>query len=293
MIKKTVFFVIYIYVWQQINAQLLPICGPRDISKMTTVDSGNMRVLYALNAVDINKPETYDDLQRLETGSHLSKYYSYFIYRSDSLCTDWRKKHPNAGSMPSFMGNRGKDRKWSEYYWSEYFKDFSKNVYSEYVCMPLGIQNYKYSESITAQNWILDDDTLTVTGYLCQKATCTFGGRNYTAWFTADIPVSNGPWKFGGLPGLILKVYDNDKLYIFECVHIEINMEKYPIKMFDYANYVKIERKNLLKLQKETHENFDKVAGVKVTYYLGDDINNLGNEIPPPPKVIYHPLELE
>ncbi|MDR2651856.1 MAG: hypothetical protein LBC68_06025, partial [Prevotellaceae bacterium] len=72
---------------------------------MTTVDSGNIRILYALNATDINNTDTYDDLQRLEIGTRLSKYYSYFIYKSDSLCTctkkDWIKKHPFAQSIPN------------------------------------------------------------------------------------------------------------------------------------------------------------------------------------------------
>lgn len=53
------------------------------------------------------------------------------------------------------------------------------------------------------------------------KATCTFRGREYTAWFCVDIPISNGPWKFGGLPGLILKVYDKDHLFVFESIEIE------------------------------------------------------------------------
>lgn len=44
-----------------------------------------------------------------------------------------------------------------------------------------------------------------------QKAETEFRGRRYTAWFTVDIPISSGPWKFSGLPGLILEVSSNDK----------------------------------------------------------------------------------
>lgn len=59
---------------------------------------------------------------------------------------------------------------------------------------------------------------------------CYFRGRSYVAWFTMDIPIENGPWKFAGLPGLILKVYDDKKLYDFECVKIEKNKISFPIK---------------------------------------------------------------
>jgi GLPGLI family protein len=254
----------------------------RDISNMQTVDSGNIRVWYALNAVDINKSETYDDLQRLEVGVLFSKYYSHFVYNSDSLWTDWRKKHPDARSSPTRMGEWGKGGMWSEYYYSEYFKDFSRNVFTEYARMPMRIPDYLYSETIPVQNWNIEDDTLTIAAYSCQKATCRFRGRDYIAWFASDIPINNGPWKFGGLPGLILKVYDKDNQYIFECIKIENFREKYPIKMYNYENYGKIEREKLLHLQKKIHEDYYTLAGIVVT-----------SGGPPPKKVPYFPIEME
>jgi GLPGLI family protein len=256
---------------------------PRDISNEQTVDSGNIRIWYALNAVDINKPETYDDLQRLEIGVLFSKYYSCFVYNSDSLCTDWGKKHPNARSAPTRMGDSGKDGNWSEYYYSEYFKNLSQNVFTEYARMPMRISNYQCSETIPVQNWSIEDDTLTIAAYPCQKAACRFRGRDYIAWFAPDIPINNGPWKFGGLPGLILKVYDKDNQYVFECIKIENCREKYPIKMYNYESYGKIEREKMLQLQKKIHEDYYTLAGMVVTSSSG----------PPNKKVPYVPLEME
>jgi GLPGLI family protein len=43
-----------------------------------------------------------------------------------------------------------------------------------------------------------------------QKATTEFGGRKWTAWFCEEIPLSDGPYKFKGLPGLIVKISDAD-----------------------------------------------------------------------------------
>jgi GLPGLI family protein len=258
---------------------------PRDISNMITVDSVNIRVWYALNAIDINRPDTYDDLQCLEIGAHLSKYYSYFVYNSDSLCTDWTQKHKGAQSSPIRMGASGKKPdEWSEYHYSEYFKDFSNNTFTEYIRMPMYMHkfNCQYSEKIPSQKWEIQGDTLTVCGYLCQKAVCRFRGRDFIAWFTPTIPINNGPWKFGGLPGLILKVCDKDGLYIFECTKIENYKGKCPIKTVDYKSYMKIERKKLSKLLKDIHEDYFKVAGL---------IRIGGSSIPKP--LLYQPLELE
>lgn len=55
-----------------------------------------------------------------------------------------------------------------------------------------------------------------ILGYRCQKATCNFGGRDYKAWYTMEIPISEGPYKFSGLPGLIVRVADVEKEHIFQ-----------------------------------------------------------------------------
>lgn len=62
-------------------------------------------------------------------------------------------------------------------------------------------------------NWIITEEKKKIGEYICYKATIkNFRGRNYEAWFTYDIPVPTGPWKFHGLPGLILEVHDDKDL---------------------------------------------------------------------------------
>lgn len=234
--------------------------NPRNINEMGVIDTGNVRIWYSFNADDLDDIKSYVDLQCLEVGKVVSKYYSLFVATSDSLCCAWRQQRPNAQSVPRWLGEGGKKPLiWSEYQYSELFK--TEKDLTEYARMPLHFNQYDswHTELYPLQQWSVQTDTLTVCGYLCQKATCTFRGRDFEAWFTPDIPVSNGPWKFGGLPGLILKVYDTRHLYTFECVRIEQGV--FPIKKYDYAKYKPIKREKLLDLQRKLNENYLKMGG--------------------------------
>ncbi|KQT22320.1 hypothetical protein ASG31_03010 [Chryseobacterium sp. Leaf404] len=62
-------------------------------------------------------------------------------------------------------------------------------------------------------NWKILSDKQKIGEYNTQKATTEFGGRKWTAWFSTDIPFQDGPYKFSGLPGLIVKIEDDAKNY--------------------------------------------------------------------------------
>lgn len=69
--------------------------------------------------------------------------------------------------------------------------------------------------------WDITSETKKISGYTCTKATTFYRGRKWIAWFTPDIPLSFGPWKLHGLPGLILKANDADNIYTFVAEKIE------------------------------------------------------------------------
>ena len=73
------------------------------------------------------------------------------------------------------------------------------------VCEFIFPHEYEGYEETPDIAWTLTNDTLTVSGYLCQQATATFRGVEWHAWYTDEIPSSAGPWRLRGLPGLIVK----------------------------------------------------------------------------------------
>lgn len=68
-------------------------------------------------------------------------------------------------------------------------------------------------EDIPQIKWNILNETKQISGYICKVATTKFRGRNYYAYFTEQIPISYGPWKFNGLPGLIISISDDDNIY--------------------------------------------------------------------------------
>lgn len=65
-------------------------------------------------------------------------------------------------------------------------------------------------------NWQIGTEKAKIGAYNVQKATGTYAGRTWNAWFTNDIPFQDGPYKFSGLPGLIVKIEDKDLNYSWE-----------------------------------------------------------------------------
>ena len=105
------------------------------------------------------------------------------------------------------------------------------------------MEMFLVEEIIPPMDWEIFPDTMTVLGYLCFKATAAFRGRNYIAWFTMDIPINDGPWKIYGLPGLILRLEDEDGLFVHEAVGLVSHAER-PIAMRDDA-YTRITNEQL------------------------------------------------
>lgn len=108
----------------------------------------------------------------------------------------------------------------------------------------------RYEEDLGRFSWEILPDVKKIKGYTAQKAKTSFKGRDYIAWFTSEIPISDGPYKFNGLPGLILEISDTQQHYNF----VLTNFEKFknPVLVGLYSSdFIKTDKEKLLELKKE------------------------------------------
>ena len=113
--------------------------------------------------------------------------------------------------------------------------------------------DYLYEEPIPQLSWDIRDSVKTICGHPCREAECGFRGRKYTAYFAEDIPVSYGPWKLQGLPGLILEAYDSEGRIHFTAERIiplegTISRAKYP--------YIRVTRKEYAQMVQQMQEHY-------------------------------------
>lgn len=109
--------------------------------------------------------------------------------------------------------------------------------------------------------------------YECRKATGEFGGRMYEVWFTLDIPVSTGPYKLGGLPGLILeaRTLDNKVQFLFSSIEISPALTHLILAPegnrtgMSYAQHVKARNEHVKNVVKEFKAKGMEVSAEPVT----------------------------
>ena len=147
--------------------------------------------------------------------------------------------------------------------------DFYRNYpagKSTYLDEVLG-EKFRITELLEQPKWdIIADSTKQILNYDCQMARCKFKGRIWTAWFAADIPLDNGPWKLCGLPGLILRAYDSKQQYIFDCVGMKQAKEDENITYnSDFDKYATSSMKEFVDYQrKAVPEDILATQGIKI-----------------------------
>ncbi len=126
-------------------------------------------------------------------------------------------------------------------------------------------QNYEYIGDVNfyklteepKQQWIIKDSVKNSNNLQVQKAITEFGGRSWIAWFSKDIPIPYGPYKFNGLPGLIMELYDTKKDYYFKVIKTEKIAEGYQRVSLEnsMSRAIPVNQKELNKLKLDLYSN--------------------------------------
>ena len=117
---------------------------------------------------------------------------------------------------------------------------------------------YKFSyDEISNFNWKLLNEQSKIGDFNCQKATTNYGGRTWIAWYTTEIPIYDGPYKFNGLPGLIVKVSDTKNNYSFDLISIKkgLLVDNTILKDSYFTQHKKISKEDYFKAVNNINEN--------------------------------------
>ncbi len=243
----------YVYLMDQ-GLTNFPV-APKSLEKFNVIDTSILTITYNVDIVNdtANPSNLQKDILVLQIGENISKSYSNSLFQADSIYTENIKK--GLSKSPMFQGSVPP---------VEIFKNYPANkttvIYRTFGEGP----TFLYTEDSLKFEWKILPDTKEHLSYSCQKAITTFRGRTYEAWFTFDIPISEGPYKFKGLPGLILQIQDSKNQYVFDCIGIEKKTNCDAIKMWDWE-YEEISREKLNTFIKRIHENpisFLKTSGI-------------------------------
>jgi len=116
----------------------------------------------------------------------------------------------------------------------------------------------KFLVSHPYQNWELKDETKIIGDYLCFKATTSYTVtnpddkvfiRNYTAWYTPELPYKFGPAGYGNLPGLIIELQGESATY--------------GVKKIQFYNDIENKENEIPRLKRKkliTEEEFEELA---------------------------------
>lgn len=99
---------------------------------------------------------------------------------------------------------------------NQYYLTPTEIVFKDFIFQDKQFKPVIVSEKMPSYDWKLEDEVMQIGGIQCHKALLSFRGRNYVFWYDPQTPCLFGPWKFFGLPGLIVKIESDDKKITFQ-----------------------------------------------------------------------------
>lgn len=229
----------------------------------------NKRFIYEYKFISdsTNVDDVKTEMMFLDTTKDGSKYYSYTVFNSDSIMkVDLEKQLAATGSInvKSDM-QKGSVR----YSVTKTYPDYKINLHRR-----LGMDAYNISDDRKI-NWKILPEKEKIGEWNAQKAEADFAGRHWTAWFSTEIPIQDGPYKFRGLPGLIVKIEDKTGSHKMELKGIKNITGNVDINVFEVKE-IAVNSKQFQKVLKE-YEN-DPTKGIKQIQMGGTSIILTGKD---------------
>lgn len=200
---------------------------------------------YQLDSLD--KSSSKIETMVLLIGDDSSKFSSFGKHIKDSILNEYKDK-PRTPENFSEYKSKVPDFNHKYVIYKNYLKE--KIFFTEKIAG----DNFLYKEPINDLKWEIKDDLKNILGYNVQKAVTKFRGREYIAWFAKEIPLSNGPYKFGGLPGLIIKIHDINNYYVFELKAFK-KLKDSVLEEMEMSNLVLSNRDEFVQLKKDYKQN--------------------------------------
>ncbi len=229
----------------------------------------NKRFIYEYKFISdsTNVDDVKTEMMFLDTTKDGSKYYSYTVFNSDSLMkVDLEKQLAATGSINVKSDMRKGSVRYSV---TKTYPDYKINLHRR-----LGMDAYNISDDRKI-NWKILSEKEKIGEWNVQKAEADFAGRHWIAWFSTEIPIQDGPYKFNGLPGLIVKIEDKTGSHKMELKGIKNISGDMNINVWD-AKEIAVNSKQFQKVLKE-YEN-DPTKGIKQIQMGGTSIVLTGKD---------------
>ncbi len=177
------------------------------------------KISYDLN-VKVSENNHIKEEMVLLLNQNESVYTSQNKIKNDSVRNYYLKNNDVQGYQAHKLNN-DKNNLINYFIW----KENSDYIYQ----IKSGFKIIQYKSSLPQLNWqIINDGSEEILGYKVQKAETNYDGKKYYAWFSTEIPINNGPFVFNGLPGLILKIENEDSSYVITAKGIKNESNLFP-----------------------------------------------------------------
>ncbi|WP_313100398.1 GLPGLI family protein [Epilithonimonas sp.] len=229
----------------------------------------NKRFIYEYKFISdsTNADDFKTEMMFLDTTTDGSKYYSYTVFNSDSIMkVDLEKQLAATGSINVKSDMRKGNVRYSV---TKTYPDYKINLHRR-----LGMDAYNISDDRKI-NWKILSEKEKIGEWNAQKAEADFAGRHWVAWFSTEIPIQDGPYKFRGLPGLIVKIEDKKGSHKMELKGIKNIAGNVDVNVWN-AKEIAVNSKQFHKVIKE-YEN-DPTKGIKQIQMGGTSIVLTGKD---------------